>query len=79
MFMATLPSRNSSSDLKMSMVPVLATGGMYWIRLRYFSSAATASGEFTTPSAWPVGTWVSSQVLPPICQMKPLICIDEKS
>src|SRR3954471_21306736 len=28
-FMATLPSRNSSSDLKMSMVPVLATGGMY--------------------------------------------------
>ena len=33
MFMATLPSRKSSSDLKMSMVPVLATGGMYWIML----------------------------------------------
>src|SRR5688572_2866531 len=77
--MATLPSRNSSSDLKMSMVPVLATGGMYSIRLRYFSRAFTASGEFTTPSAWPLGAFVSSQMSPPICQMKPLTCMDEKS
>src|SRR5258706_14929434 len=78
-FMATLPSRNSSSDLKISMVPVLATGGMYSIRLRYCSSAFTAVGEFTTPSAWPLGAWVSSQMFPPICQIIPLICIDEKS
>ena len=57
----------------------LASGGMNWIMSRYFSSAATASGEFTTPSAWPLGAWVSSQVLPPICQIRPLICMEEKS
>src|SRR5687768_6621036 len=41
---------NSSSGLEVSIVPVLARGGMYAIRLRYFSSALTAAGEFTTPS-----------------------------
>ena len=35
--------------------------------------------EFTTPSAWPSGSMVSSQMLPPCCQMKPLICMLEKS
>src|SRR5688572_7455975 len=77
--MATLPWRNSSSDLKMSIVPVLARGGMYAIRPRYFSTAFTAAGEFTTPSALLLCAWVSSQMSPPICQMKPLICMDEKS
>ena len=77
--MATLPSRNSSSTLKMSMVPVLTTGGMYSSSDRYCSSAFTAVGEFTTPSAWPLGALVSSQMSAPYCQMKPLICIDEKS
>src|SRR5918994_3705037 len=78
-FMATLPSRNSSSVLKMSMVPVLATGGMYSSRLRYFSRPFTAAGEFTTPCAWPLGTLVTSQMSPLICQMKPFTCMDEKS
>ena len=33
-FIATLPSRNSSSVLKMSMPPVLTTGGMYLVSRR---------------------------------------------
>src|SRR5258706_11553152 len=53
MFMATLPSRNSSSDLKISMVPALATGGVYSIRLSYCSSAFTAVAEVNTPASRP--------------------------
>jgi hypothetical protein len=63
----------------MSMVPVLATGGMYSMSLRYCSSDFTAIGELTTPSAWLCGALVSSQMSPPFCQIMPLICIDEKS
>src|SRR3569623_22762 len=61
-FMATLPSRNNSSDLKMSMVPVFATGGMNWIMSRYWVRPFTAATELTTPSACALGALVSSQM-----------------
>ena len=79
MFMATLPSRNSSSDLKMSMVPVLTTGGMYCdqaqIMLERLDGLRRVHDAF--------GLALRRLGLVPdvaaICQMKPLICMDEKS
>ena len=47
--------------------------------LRYCSNALTLMSEFTTPSAWPSGALVSSQIEPPFCQMKALTAMVEKS
>ena len=74
---ATLPCMYRSWTTKMSIWPVLATGGAHFSRSRYCSIALTAIGELTTPVAGLV--LVSSQMSPPYSQTIVFTCMDEKS
>ena len=72
---ATLPSRNSSSVLKMSMTAGLDHRAACTSQRQIVIERLDGLWRVHDASAWPLGALVSSQMSPPCCQMKPLICM----